>query len=479
MMKKKLIYALSLCGMMLTASSCSNFLDQESSDEVIVTTVADYSELLLGSGYPSPTSPMYNLLYVLDDDFSLQESQLSDELDESAVGVFPFYTWQPDMWTNASSATATYTDCYAGTYTYIKGVNAVLDGIDEAVGDDEERDQVKAEALALRGYYYYMLVNIFSEPYSYNKESAGVPLKLTANLETDGRPRGTVAEVYNQIISDLTESAALFAKYTKRRGTYRINRPTVEILLCRVYLQMEEWQKVVDAATEAIKEGGDLCDYRQYSSSACISNYNYSEVEWVYGNGNTPSRSLSRMGPSSDFAKLLTSNDTRTSFWFYYSSWYGTWNVYKHRISYPSGTSRMPTNSIRMSEAWLSRAEAYAQLGQTASAQADLKELQTKRYTDLDAQESATASLTLLEKIRQERRVELCFDEVRWFDLRRYGMPSIQHTYKNMSGATLQTYVLQEKDPLYTIPIPADDVAQNGNIQQNASASQPARTPSN
>jgi hypothetical protein len=306
-----------------------------------------------------------------------------------------------------------------------------------------------------------------------------VPLKLTANLETDGRPRGTVAEVYNQIISDLTESAALFAKYTKRRGTYRINRPTVEILLCRVYLQMEEWQKVVDAATEAIKEGGDLCDYRQYSSSACISNYNYSEVEWVYGNGNTPSRSLSRMGPSSDFAKLLTSNDTRTSFWFYYSSWYGTWNVYKHRISYPSGTSRMPTNSIRMSEAWLSRAEAYAQLGQTASAQADLKELQTKRYTDLDAQESATASLTLLEKIRQERRVELCFDEVRWFDLRRYGMPSIQHTYKNMSGATLQTYVLQEKDPLYTIPIPADDVAQNGNIQQNASASQPARTPSN
>jgi hypothetical protein len=465
--------------MMLTASSCSNFLDQESSDEVIVTTVADYSELLLGSGYPSPTSPMYNLLYVLDDDFSLQESQLSDELDESAVGVFPFYTWQPDMWTNASSATATYTDCYAGTYTYIKGVNAVLDGIDEAVGDDEERDQVKAEALALRGYYYYMLVNIFSEPYSYNKESAGVPLKLTANLETDGRPRGTVAEVYNQIISDLTESAALFAKYTKRRGTYRINRPTVEILLCRVYLQMEEWQKVVDAATEAIKEGGDLCDYRQYSSSACISNYNYSEVEWVYGNGNTPSRSLSRMGPSSDFAKLLTSNDTRTGFWFYYSSWYGTWNVYKHRISYPSGTSRMPTNSIRMSEAWLSRAEAYAQLGQTASAQADLKELQTKRYTDLDAQESATASLTLLEKIRQERRVELCFDEVRWFDLRRYGMPSIQHTYKNMSGATLQTYVLQEKDPLYTIPIPADDVAQNGNIQQNASASQPARTPSN
>jgi hypothetical protein len=285
--------------------------------------------------------------------------------------------------------------------------------------------------------------------------------------------------VYNQIISDLTESAALFAKYTKRRGTYRINRPTVEILLCRVYLQMEEWQKVVDAATEAIKEGGDLCDYRQYSSSACISNYNYSEVEWVYGNGNTPSRSLSRMGPSSDFAKLLTSNDTRTGFWFYYSSWYGTWNVYKHRISYPSGTSRMPTNSIRMSEAWLSRAEAYAQLGQTASAQADLKELQTKRYTDLDAQESATASLTLLEKIRQERRVELCFDEVRWFDLRRYGMPSIQHTYKNMSGATLQTYVLQEKDPLYTIPIPADDVAQNGNIQQNASASQPARTPSN
>lgn len=477
-MKKKLIYTLSLCGMMLTASSCSNFLDQESSDEVIVTTVADYSELLLGSGYPSPTSSLYTLLYALDDDMGLVESQVSDYSATSVEGLFPFYTWQPNMWTNPASATGTYTDCYESTYERIKGVNAVLDGIDEAVGDQEELEQVKAEALALRGYYYYMLVNIFSEPYSYNKESAGVPLKLTANLETSGRPRGTVAEVYDQIISDLNESAALFAKYTKRRGTYRINRPAVEILLCRVYLQMEEWQKVVDAATEAIKEGGEISDYTTLSGSDCISKYDYTEVEWVFGNGNTPSR-LTAMGVSADLGKLLTSNDKRTSFWFYYSSWTGSWTIYKHRMSYPSGTARMPTNSVRMSEAWLSRAEAYAQLGQTASAQADLKELQTKRYTDLDAQESATASLTLLEKIRQERRVELCFDEVRWFDLRRYGMPRIEHAYKATEGATMQTYVLQEKDPLYTIPIPADDVAANGNIQQNASASQPSRTPSN
>ena len=167
------------------------------------------------------------------------------------------------------------------------GVNAVLDGIDEAIGEVEERDQVKAEALALRGYYYFMLVNLYGEPYNYNKQALGVPLKLTADMETNGTARSTVEEVYKQIVSDLKAASDLFEKYPKRRGSYRINLPTTNILLSRVYLHMELWDDAIAAATKAIENGGVLTNYVNLeSSSTCISSYNYSEVEWVYGNGN-------------------------------------------------------------------------------------------------------------------------------------------------------------------------------------------------
>lgn len=81
----------------------------------------------------------------------------------------------------------------------------------------------------------------------------------------------------------------------------------------------------------------------------------------------------------------------------------------------------------------------------------------------------------LLKEIREERRLELCFDEVRWFDLRRYGMPSISHLYKVRKSASWQTYTLNEKDPLYTLPLPSDVMNENSALQQNESAKEPLR----
>lgn len=83
---------------------------------------------------------------------------------------------------------------------------------------------------------------------------------------------------------------------------------------------------------------------------------------------------------------------------------------------------------MRISEAYLNRAEAYAQMnGNETKAIADLNTLRRYRITDY---QDITNVADLLQEIRQERRRELCFDEHRWFDLRRYGMPSITHQYK-------------------------------------------------
>ena len=472
-MMKKLQFMICILGL-LGLNACSDYLNKESSDEVIVKTVSDYSELLLGAGYPEPTGSLYNTLYLLDDDYMLNENSLDDEEDYSgAVSAFPFYTWQANMWERQEVNASTYGESYSPTYTRLMGVNAVLDGIDEAIGEIEDRDQVKAEALALRGYYYFMLVNLYGEPYNYNKQALGVPLKLTANMETNGTARSTVEDVYKQIVSDLKAASDLFEKYPKRRGSYRINLPATNILLSRVYLHMELWDEAIAAATKAIENGGVLTNYVNLkSSSTCISNYNYSEVEWVYGNGNTPTRSLPGMVVSTELRNkfLENPNDTRINLWFLINR--TNWNITKKRISYPSGTPRTPTNSIRMSEAYLNRSEAYAQKG--VAAWNDLSHLRENRYKEY-SETAITDATVLLKEIREERRLELCFDEVRWFDLRRYGMPSISHLYKVRKSASWQTYTLNEKDPLYTLPLPSDVMNENSALQQNESAKEPLR----
>lgn len=133
-----------------------------------------------------------------------------------------------------------------------------------------------------------------------------------------------------------------------------------------------------------------------------------------------------------------------------------------------------PVNAVRISEAYLNRAEAYAQQKKKTEALADLNKLRRYRiegYEDADIADEAT----LLDEIRVERRLELCFDEHRWFDLRRYGMPSISHKYKVTEFEPWVIYTLQEKDPLYTIPIPRVAFDNNGRLEQNPSANAPER----
>ena len=171
---------------------------------------------------------------------------------------------------------------------------------------------------------------------------------------------------------------------------------------------------------------------------------------------------------SSDLLSNFTAGDCRQELYFSADKK----AVYKQRWN---GTVR-PANTLRVSEAYLNRAEAYAQKSDgMASALADLNKLRGYRivgYTDVNISGQAA----LLDEIRLERRLEFCFEEHRWFDLRRYGMPSISHRYKDRSTDAWTVYVLKEKDPLYTFPIPNSMLEKNIMLEQNACAYEPVRT---
>ena len=65
--------------------------------------------------------------------------------------------------------------------------------------------------------------------------------------------------------------------------------------------------------------------------------------------------------------------------------------------------------------------------------------------------------------------MELCYEGFRWFDLRRYGMPSFSRDWV-VNGEKVATYVIAEKDPSYTLPIPEQVLEKNKNLEQNTLA---------
>ena len=124
---------------------------------------------------------------------------------------------------------------------------------------------------------------------------------------------------------------------------------------------------------------------------------------------------------------------------------------------------------LRLSEAYLNYAEAEARIGGDGITNAieRLTELRENRYDDGgDYEVEDYNQEELIEFIKEERRRELCFEGHRWFDLRRWGMPAIKHVWHE-SEKVSHEYILEEKDLMYTIPIPDEALQENAQLVQN------------
>lgn len=130
---------------------------------------------------------------------------------------------------------------------------------------------------------------------------------------------------------------------------------------------------------------------------------------------------------------------------------------------------------FRTAEAFLNRAEAHAQLykqtgnvSHATAALADLNTLRRKRFTSAAYKEwTLTTAEALYTNCKTERRRELFDEHHRWFDLRRYGMPSISHVYYGTSATNRLRFTLEANDPQYVLPIPANVMDRNLSLIHN------------
>ncbi len=513
-MKQRIIYFIVSC---LVLSSCSDFLEPKSKSEFVPKDVSSMNELLLGSAYPRYDSKGFNVfLNILDDDVAYAPYRPSTDGENPQIWKAA-YTWQSDMFTifEDQGVAPDNTNIYQTHYTKILGANAVLDYIDDLTDESDMRNLVTAQSYALRGFYYFSLVNIFGIPYNENKDGLGVPLKLTSGIEDRTLTRNSVKEVYDQILKDLLEAERLYKLVPESdqwKNDYRTSLPMVQLLLSRVYLYMEEWQKSADYAQLVIANPNfKLLDLNTIPTEAegnrVYTNYHsYTSPEAIWLYGNTEDVTYFAGKQNGDITEYDTHGYFRASDELLESYKETTGDLreeryivreknptYKEGETYyiPQAFGKIPVNadyyipdyksfarSFRLSEAYLNLSEATAMiykekgdnnaLTQSLQALNTLRKYRFENYTD----EHISDADKLISFVQRERRRELCFEDHRWFDLRRWGMKSIQHVWFGDENSS-QTYTLQEKDHGYTIPLPKASLEQNKSLEQNPLAPAP------
>lgn len=513
-MKQQIIFIIIIS---LILGGCGDFLEPKSKSEFVPKDANSMHELLLGEAYPRNDITGLNIfLYLLDDDVTSAPYQELN-IGSDANAWWAPYSWQSNMYEVMDEAGVTTFNIYKSYYTLILGANAVLDYIADINDDINTINSVKAQALALRGYFYFNLVNIFGAPYNSNKKALGVPLKLNSGIEESELKRNTVEEVYTQILNDLLEAERLYQSLPtdqQWQANYRTSLPMVQLLLSRVYLYMEQWEKAATYANNVIQnENFRLLDLKTIdfdSASPSYINYhsytNSTEVIWVYGNVTDVTRYVYNISAgkegrpffraSEELMKSFdeTAGDLRKDRYIIRSSYeitnanneveampsaFGKVNVSPSRYYQPTGGTGIFGRSFRLSEAYLNSCEANAMLnksGGNANAGREalrlLNELRTYRFPSDYQEKNISDPDELISFIQDERRRELCFEDHRWFDLRRWGMKEIKHTWFPDATSTI-VYTLQKNDLGYTLPLPPDALELNNLLEQNPLAPSP------
>lgn len=372
---------------------------------------------------------------------------------------------------NMTSSNSLIEDSWRDNYIGIQQCNVVLNRLDGVPSLSEEKKNVTiGEMKFLRALTYFNLVRIFGD----------VPLVTEETTDVNayfGQGRTPAGQVYEQIVSDLTEAVRLLPENPKQRGG--ATKYAALGILGKVYLTLHDY-KMAQNYLEQIIASGKYTLLPNPADIFSVDNKGNKEiifdVQFESGmNGNTegsdafryfsPSGSVSGAKghnlPTKEVYNLFADNDLRKDAYFKLTSGnIATGKLFQTSDVISDGGSN--TIVLRYADVILMLAECYANNGNIDSGNKYLNKITARAGL---AENTHNNKEDLIDAIAFERRKELINEGHRWFDLIRTGKAvSVMNNY---FGTTIGYTGIQISESNLVEPIPQSQIDTDPSIKQN------------
>jgi hypothetical protein len=379
---------------------------------------------------------------------------------------------------------------YIWEYDY-KGIDIANNIIyySESMPEGATKQNLLAQAHALRGFMYLRLIRLFAATYTSNPDGPGVILhKVPANAASEHIGRSSIKDTYALILEDLEYGR----KNCSDANTYYFTPKSCALFMARAYLDMADYANAAKYASEAASgtfDGSNLMSQAEYQGgfydpngewlmgfefNQTTSNYYASLPSFYYlaksafsadekGKANPsdlqyldteeevnyfeePLYGYSTVRFTTRFRNRFEDSDCRKLFPFYFyeeDGWFTS--KFSHKDLF-IGDADFPL--ARIAEAYLIKAECDAHTG--GNAKSVLNALQTAR--------GASPTDASLENIYIERRKELYGEGFRLQDIKRLHQ-SLDRSPDPEHWATVKT--LPADSPRFMLPIPDVEMLYN------------------
>lgn len=362
---------------------------------------------------------------------------------------------------------------YRLDYQIIARANQILTTIDAVEFDATNKANLKGQASFLRAYAYFELVRYFGK----------VPLHLTpvTTRAEAALPLASVEEIYVQIIKDATFAASSLLSKSKQEAG-RATSGAAKTLLGNVYIVQKKWAEA-EAVLKDVVNSNEYSLMPEYNNAFSGTNSNKNnqesvfEVQFLEGsagyNGSIIYNSLPRPitaaelqpitgtanpqglsgegnnAPTPDIIAAYETGDKRKDASIAYVTLSQSLRAnklypYIKKFAAPHALHGNTGNNFpiyRYAEVLLFLAEALNEQGKGGEALPFLNKVRDRAFGAGVSNITTTSQVDLRDVVYKERRVELAFENKRWFDLIRTGRAvAIITAYGNRIKANPQDY---------------------------------------
>jgi tetratricopeptide (TPR) repeat protein len=410
-----------------------------------------------------------------------------------AIEAFEYY--------NVNSGTGNISGMYKSYYSSLFDINTTLLKLGKSTIADSVKNPFAGQLKFLRAYYYFELTQYF-----------GDVVLITEPLDQTSKAwdylRVPQEKVYGQIVADLNDAIGLLPVRYNSANTGRVTKGAALTLLGKVYLTKKQYPDAVTALKQVLTLGYSLVPSYADVFDPQKKNGPESVFEVQYQGGND-------LGEWSSFIYTFAPRLSKGAITGWPQSTPGGWNIPTKDLiaDYESGDLRKDISIgldfaspvtgdivpyikkydhphsiygrtdddwpvLRYSDVLLMLAEAInEQGGPTAEAYTYLN--QVRQRAGLAAL-AGLDQMSFRDKVLHERRVELAFENWRWFDLKRTKTANelaqflTAYTAKEKADPTVtrqgipysnNDYVFDAYEALY--PIPSTEILINSKLTQN------------
>lgn len=376
---------------------------------------------------------------------------------------------------------------YGTMYTIISRANLILANTYK-IEDEAFKNQIEAEALALRGIAHFELAKLYLKiPTQSADANSSIGIAYVTEFDQYAMPSrlSTVQETYTMIMKDLEDALALEGLPSGVQ-TDRLSQVALRAMIGRVALYMGDYPKAVTNLTPVVNAvdptaAADIQGYwRCQNSNGSLfeipmrSGGTDPQIANNYSQGASNSNIVIEYSVDRAFRDLYDdANEPQrvAAFFKVFKNQYVCWKYAVVATGY-SAFGRY----LRVEEAILNLAEAQYLSNNHSGALTTLNILRDERYNSYAGGETGDA---LFNAIQLERRKELAFEGDRFFTLKRLlGVPGIPSQYAqgvvrsgngylaDGTGAPSATQTLDPNSHKWQMPIPINDLIYNPNMTQ-------------